>query len=146
MQNAYGWVGVSFSEPKRINRVVVYAVDAKALPAAKYGVRELRLFYRIENTASKMSSWREAQLIGGTAKNKSLIADNRSSVIKFRVKPVTTDGIRLLVLDTNDSKQVGRTCTGAVRLVEIEAYGLEKKPRQEVAKSEDSGLKALLSE
>ena len=85
-------------------------------------------------------------MIGRTAKNKSLIADNRSGVIKFRIKPVTTDGIRLLILDTNDSKWAGGKCTGMVRFVEIEAYGLEKKPRQELAKSGDSELKTLLSE
>ena len=93
-----------------------------------------------------MSNWREAQLMSGTSKNKSLVAGNRNGVIKFRIKPVTTDGIRLLIQGTNDSKLVGRTYNGMVRLVEIEAYGLEKKARQKVAASEDRELKVLLPE
>jgi len=141
MQSAYGWVGVSLPEPKRINQVVVYTVDSETHPAARYGVRELRLFCKVSNSATGMSNWREAQLRTGTSKNKSLIAGNRSGVVRFRIKPVITDGIRLLIQDTNDSKLVGRACTGKVRLVEIEAYGLKKKPKQEVVAASEAGIR-----
>jgi hypothetical protein len=48
----------------------------------------------------------------------------------FRFQPVKTDSIRVLVLDTNNSKEAGKGTLreGTVRLIEIAVYGLEKKP------------------
>jgi len=129
MASAPGWVGVTFPEPKQINRVVVHTVDSPILPAAKYGVRELRLFYR-KTSAIGISNWVEVQVIGNTQKTKSLIAGNNKGVIMFRFQPVKTDSIRVLVLDTNDAKEAGKGTLreGTVRLIEIAVYGLEKKP------------------
>jgi hypothetical protein len=107
----------------------VHTVDSPILPAAKYGVRELRLFYR-KTSAIGLSTWVEVQAIGNTKKTKSLIAGNNKGVITFRFQPVKTDSIRVLVLDTNDSKETGKGTLreGTVRLIEIAVYGLEKKP------------------
>jgi hypothetical protein len=79
MASAPGWVGVTFPELKQINRVVVHTVDSPILPAAKYGVRELRLFYR-KTSAIGISNWVEVQVIGNTKKTKSLIAGNNKGV------------------------------------------------------------------
>ena len=129
MASAPGWVRIAFPEPKQINRVVVHTIDSPAFPAAQYGVRELKLFYR-KTSAIGISNWVEVQVIGNTKKTKSLIAHNNKGVIMFRFQPVKTDEIRILVLDTNDSKEVGKGTLkeGIVRLIEIAVYGFEKKP------------------
>jgi len=92
-------------------------------------VRDLRLFYR-KTSIIGFSNWIEVQVIGNTRKTKSLIARNHKGMIMFRFKPVKTDAIRVLVLDTNDSKEAGKGILreGTVRLIEIAAYGFEKKP------------------
>ena len=129
MSNAPGWVGITLPEAKRINRVIVHTIDSPTLPAAQYGVRELRLFYR-KISAIGFTNWIEVQVIGNNRKAKSLIANNNKNVITFRFKPVKTDSIRLLVLDTNDAKEGGNGTLkeGAVRLLEVAVYGYEKKP------------------
>lgn len=77
-----------------------------------------------------LSNWVEAQVIGKSRKAKSLITHNNKGMITFRFRPVKTDSIRLLVLDTNDVKEGGNGTfkAGTVRLIEIAAYGFEKKP------------------
>jgi hypothetical protein len=107
----------------------VHTVDSPILPAAKYGVRELRLFYR-ETSTIGFTNWVEVQLIGNSRKAKSLIANNNKGVIMLRFQPVETDEIRILVLDTNDAKDAGNGTLkeGTVRLIEVAVYGLEKKP------------------
>ena len=129
MSQAPAWVGITFPEPKQINRVVVHTIDSTAFPAARYGVRDLRLFYRKTATLG-LSNWIEVQIIGNTRKAKSLIAHNNKGVIMFNFKPVKTDAIRVLVLDTNDVKEGGNGTFrgGTVRLLEVAVYGFEKKP------------------
>jgi hypothetical protein len=129
MSQAPAWVGITFPEPKRINRVILHTIDSPAFPAAQYGVRDLRLFYR-KTSAIGFSNWIEVQVIGNTRKTKSLIACNNKGMLMFRFKPVKTDAIRVLVLDTNDAKDIGKGTLreGTVRLIEIAAYGYEKKP------------------
>lgn len=129
MSYALAWAGVTFEEPERINRVVVYTVDSAGLPAAKYGVSDLRLFYR-KSSSLGFSNWVEAQVIGNTTKKKSLMECNKKGIITFRIKPVKTDAIRIMIIGANDSQNTrqGSLIEGCVRLVEIEAYGFEKKP------------------
>ncbi|MBM3238408.1 hypothetical protein FJZ31_19115 [Candidatus Poribacteria bacterium] len=107
----------------------MHTIDSPAFPAAQYGVRELRLFYR-KISAIGLSNWVEVQVIGNTKKTKSLIAGNNKGAIMFRFQPVKTDSIRVLVLDTNDAKEAGKGTLreGTVRLIEIAVYGFEKKP------------------
>lgn len=143
---AMGWVVVELPEPKRINRVNVYTVDSSALPAEKYGVRDVAVHYWSMRAKSWQNVDRYDKKIG---QKDNSISDNIAQKIVFRFQPVKTDQVRVIIRWTNDAEKEKLAyyrnrdhVTGTVRLTEIEIYGTEKKPEIDT----DSELDDLLND
>jgi ketosteroid isomerase-like protein len=129
-----GWVVIEFPQEHLIGKVVIYTIDSPEYPAQKYGVNSVQLQYWIQYKYAGMEvkGWkninRSDKRIGQQFDS---IRGNTEGKIVFRFKPVSTSKIRLLVLWTNDSEKykVGTEeyRRGAVRLIEIEVFGYEKK-------------------
>jgi len=132
LQAAMGWVVIEFPQKKLINRVEVYTVDSKELPASTYGVNHLLLQYWV----SQAKSWRDADILGKSKGQQFAgIRNIKTGKVSLRFKPVRTEKIRLAILWTNDSKKYqlpllgswNEAAEGTIRLVEVEVYGSEKK-------------------
>lgn len=151
-RHAVAVIPIRFPEKKFINRVVVYTIDTPSHPASLFGVKDLAVDYlaeeyeipelregpsqiktRDENT---VAFWHPVELL---SKNKvsqkfpGRIQQNKKGKIVFRFKPVTTQAIRVVIYDTNDSVLAGnrgygygtQDRKGIIRLQEIEVYGTE---------------------
>ena len=117
---------IRFPDEVQLNRVVVYTIDNAEYPAIKYGVKEVGLRYLAQNNV-----WPIVELENKQGRYPGRIQNNREGVIKFRFKSVRTSAIKLCIYDTNDNFKIynGRYNSnqrGVIRLVEIEAYGIEK--------------------
>jgi len=128
---------IKFPKEVQLNQVIVYTIDNAEYPAVKYGVKELSLRYLTENDV-----WPLVDLENNRGKYPGRIQNNHEGVIKFRFKPIRTQAIKLCIHDTNDSLRVfGESYhyskAGAIRLVEIEAYGTEKAEKVATSSSAD---------
>ncbi len=138
---AMGWVIVEFPKVVTINRVVVYTVDSPRYPAHKYGVRDLGIYFQEDDDSPWFLVEPRARNIGVKSGR---LYGNQSGVIDCRINARQAKRIRILVEETNDSKQLSpwrsylysdnyvwfaalaRQLEGTVRLVEIEAYGAQR--------------------
>ncbi|HID57031.1 TPA: hypothetical protein EYP37_10920 [Candidatus Poribacteria bacterium] len=128
-----GWVIIDLPEPKLINRIVIYTINSKEYPAARYGVKNLVIQYKPYNPRISNPGWfaiERIDRIRGQPING--VRDNKSGVIDVRFKPVYTQSIMISIQDTNDMKRV-RTfyLEGKIRLLEIEVYGRERRSKGE---------------
>ncbi len=138
---AMGWVIVEFPKVVTINRVVIYTVDSPKYPAHQYGVRDLGIYFQGDDDSPWFLVEPRARNIGVKSGR---VYGNKSGVIDCRINPRQAKRIRILVEETNDSKQLSpwrnylytdnyvwfealaRQLEGTVRLVEIEAYGSKR--------------------
>lgn len=138
---AMGWVIVEFPKPMVINRVVIHTLDSERYPASKYGVRDLSIFIQEEDDSPWFLVEPRVRNIGVKSGR---FYGNKSGVIDCRIKSRQAKRVRVLVEETNDTKQItpwsrirytdnyqwfsalSRRVDGTVRLVEVETYGAEK--------------------
>ena len=130
-----GWVIIEFPEKKTVNRMVVHTIDSEKYPAGKFGVSHLALQYWTEaSLESEVTGWKIVDRVGNAkGQTGNIIRNNKSGVIPIRFEPVKTQRMRLAIWWTNDSKlKYNQYIIGAIRLIEVEAYGYESgKPRRE---------------
>lgn len=129
-------VAVEFPKEVQLNRVVVYTIDSPEYPASQYGVKDVGLRYLTQNNI-----WPFVALERKT-KYPGRIDNNHEGIIDFRFKPVKTQAIKICIYDTNDSRKITANRweahkVGVVRLIEIEAYGTEKKDGVVSSSSDD---------
>ena len=117
---------IEFPQETLINRIVVYTIDNKEFLAMNFGVSDLGVRYPVG-----LNAWAPVELIGLTTKYPARIQGNKKGIINFRFKPIKTKSIKLFICDTNDSiytllNRDTRDKSGFIRLIEIEAYGMDR--------------------
>ena len=125
---AMGWVVFEIPQEEAITRVDIYTVDSAKYPARNFGVRTLMVQYWSKQ------GWNTVAPLGRKVEEKGdTVRGNTQNHIVVRFEPVWTSRIRVVVRWTNDTEVVARTrgyhreIRGAVRLTEIEIYGVEDK-------------------
>ena len=120
------WIEIELANPAVVNHVVIHTVDSEEFPARDFGVSDLLVQYETE-TALKDKIWVNAERYGkGVGERDNIIRDKVRGVIDVRFKPATTIRIKVLIIRTNDLKQVegaGKTKEGIARLTEIQVFG-----------------------
>jgi peroxiredoxin len=120
------WLEVQFSDPKLINKVIVYTLDSAKYPASRYGIREawLQLW--------KEYGWTTVGEIdaGSIVSRDNLDREPAGGKILFKFEPVRTDKLRFVVFESNDVVSTKptderRIDKSVARVVEIVATGLE---------------------
>jgi hypothetical protein len=151
-----GWVVIEFPQEHLIGKVFIYTIDSPEYPAQKYGINSVQLQYWIQYKYAGMEvkGWRNVSRYDKRVGQQfDSIRRNTEGKIVFRFKPVSTSKIRLLVLWTNDAQKyklgTEEYRRGAVRLIEVEVFGYEKKgdggtmARSSAPSEEDELSKAL---
>ena len=120
------WIEIELANPALVNHIAIHTIDSEQYPARDFGVSDLLVQYETE-TALKDKIWVNAERYGkGVGERDNIIRDNVKGVIDVRFKAVTTSRIKVLIIRTNDLKQVegaGKTKEGIARLTEIEVFG-----------------------
>jgi alpha-glucuronidase len=92
-------VTATWTRPVPIGRVVVHTLDAEALPASAYGVRDYDIDIRVA---------------GGGWQTVAEVRDNTTGVVETSFGPTETDALRVVIHDSNDHAYS--------RLIELEAF------------------------
>lgn len=99
------WVMAEWNRPKVLSKARVFTLDTPQQPADIYGVRDFDVEARVDG------AWRTVARVRG----------NTDGIIERDFPAVSADALRVWITATNDGK--------ASRLVEIEAYGPQGRPR-----------------
>ena len=129
--SAMAWLVFEIPEKRLINRVIVHTIDSIKYPAKKYGVSD----FIVQYWTLQAKGWQNVDRMGKKVGDQhDSIRNNTRGKITVRFRPIETTKIRIVIRLTNDSKRrkqgMARSefLTGTVRLLEVEIYGLEKKP------------------
>ena len=129
--SAMAWMVFEIPEKRLVNRVILHTINSAKYPAKKYGVSD----FIVQYWTLQAKGWQNIDRMGKTVGDQhDSIRNNTKGKVTVRFRPVETTKIRIIIRLTNDSKRrkQGRTrseyLTGTVRLLEVEIYGLEKKP------------------
>ncbi len=129
--SAMAWLVFEIPEKRLINRVIVHTIDSVKYPAKKYGVSD----FIVQYWTLQAKGWQNVDRMGKKVGDQhDSIRNNTKGKVTVRFRPVETTKIRIVIRLTNDSKRrkqgmaKSEYLTGTVRLLEVEIYGLEKKP------------------